>query len=163
MCDQVKSREIHHGSGIVSRFFPRRGRKSTNPPPPGRLSGALGISLSALVARAERDESPIARRGEQPVWVDPASRYVRRALSPRPGGRLELVEIELPAGTVVGYPSEAALAAEQQIWLIEGDLVVREDDREHRLARGDCLELRPGTARVFRTDDGCRYLVAYAR
>lgn len=129
----------------------------------GRLSGALGLALSALVARAERGDAPVARAAEQPLWVDPATGYRRRVLSPRPGGRLELLEIELPAGAAVGYPSQAALAGDQQIWVLEGELRVREDDREHRLAPGDCLALAPGTAREYRTEAGCRYLVAYAR
>jgi transcriptional regulator with XRE-family HTH domain len=129
----------------------------------GRLSGALGIPLSSLVARAERAESPVARASDQPVWIDPASGYVRRALSPDPGGRLELVEIELPAGASIGYPPEAALPADQQLWLLEGDLSVREDRTEHVLAAGDCLSLTPQTEREYRTEAGCRYLVAYAR
>jgi transcriptional regulator with XRE-family HTH domain len=129
----------------------------------GRLSGALGITLSSLVARAERAESPVARAADQPVWIDPATGYIRRALSPDPGGRLELLEIELPAGASIGYPPEAALPADQQVWLLEGDLSVREDRTEHLLTAGDCLALTPQTEREYRTDAGCRYLVAYAR
>jgi transcriptional regulator with XRE-family HTH domain len=129
----------------------------------GRLSGALGITLSSLVARAEREDSPVARVSDQPVWVDPATGYLRRALSPNPGGRLELVEIELPAGASIGYPAEAALPADQQLWLLEGDLSVREDRTERRLTAGDCLALTPQTEREYRSEAGCRYLVAYAR
>jgi transcriptional regulator with XRE-family HTH domain len=129
----------------------------------GRLSGALGISLSALVARAERADSPVARAGDQPVWVDPATRYRRRALSPLPGGRLELIEIALPAGAVIGYPREASLAADQQVWVLEGELTVREDGTEHQLHAGDCLSMHPRTAREYATASGCRYLVALAR
>jgi transcriptional regulator with XRE-family HTH domain len=129
----------------------------------GRLSGALGISLSMLVARAEQGDSPLAPRDEQSVWVDPATGYVRRRLSPSPAGRLELVEIELPPRVSVGYPREAALGADQQLWLLEGELLVREEGVEHRLSPGDCLALAPGMAREYRTEQGCRYLVAYAR
>lgn len=129
----------------------------------GRLSGGLGISLSALVARAERGGSPLARAGDQPVWVDPATGYSRRALSPQPRDRLELVEVELPADTAIGYPAEASLASQQQVWVLEGELCVREDETEHRLHAGDCLALTPATAREYLTDEGCRYLVALAR
>jgi quercetin dioxygenase-like cupin family protein len=73
------------------------------------------------------------------------------------------VEIELPPTTVVGYPPEAALHRHQQIWMLEGELRVCQDGGEHRLAAGDCLALTPDTAREYRTGDGCRYLVAYAR
>ena len=37
----------------------------------GRLAGALGLTLSQLVARAEGQDRSVARRGEQPVWTDP--------------------------------------------------------------------------------------------
>lgn len=129
----------------------------------GRLSGGLGISLSALVAKAEGDGWPVSRAAEQPVWVDPATGYRRRALSPQPSGRLELVEIDMPAGTVVGYPPEAALHPHQQIWVLEGELRVRENELEHRLFAGDCLALTPASAREYSSAGGCRYLVALAR
>jgi transcriptional regulator with XRE-family HTH domain len=129
----------------------------------GRLSGGLGISLSALVARAERPGSPIARADEQPVWVDPATGYRRRAVSPQPRERLELVEVELPAGTAIGYPPEASLAAHQQVWVLSGDLRVRENETEHQLAAGDCVALAPASAREYATTGGSRYLVALAR
>lgn len=129
----------------------------------GRLSGGLGISLSALVARAESGEYPVTRASDQPVWVDPATGYRRRALSPQPEGRLELIEIELPAGAVVGYPPQAALTPHEQIWVLEGELQVRENDTQHRLSAGDCLTLTFATAREYATDGGCRYLVAQAR
>jgi transcriptional regulator with XRE-family HTH domain len=129
----------------------------------GRLSGGLGISLSALVARAERAGAPVVRAADQPVWVDPATGYVRRALSPAPRDRLELVEVELPPATAIGYPPEASLAAHQQVWVLEGVLRVRENDTEHRLEAGDCLALTPVTEREYATEEGCRYLVALAR
>ena len=152
-------------SGVSRAMIARIEREEAQPTAAllGRLSGGLGISLSALVARVERPGSPIARRGDQPVWVDPATGYRRRALSPDPHGRLELVEIELPPNTVVGYPPAASLRRHQQIWALEGELCVREAGSQHRLAAGDCLALTPDTAREYRTTGGCRYLVAYAR
>ena len=85
------------------------------------MSGGLGISLSALVAWAEGGEYQLKRAGDQPLWVDPATGYRRRALSPQPGGRLELIEIELPAGAVVGYPPQAALTPQEQVWVLAGE------------------------------------------
>ncbi len=37
----------------------------------GRLSAALGLTLSELVARAEQSDRRLARADEQPVWTDP--------------------------------------------------------------------------------------------
>ncbi|WP_375484803.1 helix-turn-helix domain-containing protein [uncultured Jatrophihabitans sp.] len=131
----------------------------------GRLSGALGWSLSQLLARAEGDTGRVARRAAQAVWTDPGTGYVRRAVSPNTGGPLELVEVELPAGAEVAFPVESYLHAHHQIWVLDGHLVFRDDDTEHELAAGDCLELstpRPG-AYLNRSDAPCRYLVVLAR
>src|SRR3954447_23193566 len=71
----------------------------------GRLSGALGLTLSELIARAEHAGSRLARAQEQPVWTDPESGYSRRAVSPAAGGPLELVEVTLPPGAGGAYPA----------------------------------------------------------
>src|SRR3954447_14798215 len=60
----------------------------------GRLSAALGMTLSELIARAESADAPrLARSADQPTWTDPETGYVRRAVSPRPGGPIQLVEV----------------------------------------------------------------------
>jgi transcriptional regulator with XRE-family HTH domain len=131
----------------------------------GRLSGALGMSLSELVARAEREHERVARAADQPVWIDPATGYSRRAVSPAPGGPIELVEVELPAGASVGYPADAFTFLHHQIWVLEGELRFREGSVEHRLGGGDCLALGPPAPCVYENETGevCRYLVAVAR
>src|SRR5436305_12804808 len=53
----------------------------------GRLSGALGITLSSLAARAERADPPVARAPGQPACIEPATGYLPRAPAPTPGGR----------------------------------------------------------------------------
>ena len=58
----------------------------------GKLAGALGMTLSELIAQAEgiaEDRGRLVRLVEQPVWVDPDTGYRRRAVSPAPGGPLE--------------------------------------------------------------------------
>lgn len=131
----------------------------------GRLSAALGMTLSELVARAERDERRLVRAAEQPTWTDPESGYRRRAVSPVAGGPLELVEVELPAGSEVAFPADAYAFKHQQIWVLEGRLLFREGATDHELDAGDCLQLGPPEPCVFinRADTRCRYLVALAR
>jgi transcriptional regulator with XRE-family HTH domain len=131
----------------------------------GRLSGALGMTLSELVARAEHDDRRLVRAADQPRWVDPQSGYERRAISPVPGGPLELVEIELPVGATVSYPAESYAFVHQQIWVLHGRLVFVEGDDEHDLRAGDCLELGPPVACRFHNPSTrpSRYLVALAR
>jgi len=130
----------------------------------GRLSAALGLTLSQLIARAEHADQRLLRAAEQPCFTDPDSGYRRRALSPA-GGPLELVEVELPAGAEVSYPSEAYRFIHQQIWLLEGRLRFREGDAEHELHPGDCLSLGAPAPCTFvnPTRRRCRYLVAVAR
>jgi len=131
----------------------------------GRLSGALGLTLSELVARAEQDGHRLVRGPAQPVWTDPETGYRRRAVSPNPGGPLDLVEVELPEGAQVAYPPDAYRFIRQQIWMLEGRLRFREGDVEHELAAGDCLELGSPVPCAFvnPTRRPCRYLVAVAK
>lgn len=49
-----------------------------------RLSGAFGISMSTLIARAEMQEGKLLRLANQPVWRDPQTHYLRRHVSPVP-------------------------------------------------------------------------------
>jgi transcriptional regulator with XRE-family HTH domain len=129
----------------------------------GRLSAALGLTLSELVARAEHEDRRLMRAAEQPTWTDPETGYRRRALSPVSGGPLELVEVELPAGASVSYPADAYAFIHQQIWVLEGRLSIREGDLEHVLDAGDCLEFGAPSARTFGCVEACRYLVALTR
>lgn len=131
----------------------------------GRLSAALGMTLSELVARAEHADRRLARAAEQPRFTDPESGYRRRALSPASGGPLELVEVELPAGAEVSYPADAYVFIHQQNWVLDGRLHLREGDTEHELEQGDCLQLGPPAPCTFvnPTRRKCRYLVALTR
>jgi transcriptional regulator with XRE-family HTH domain len=131
----------------------------------GRLSGALGLTLSELIARAEHADGRIARAADQPVWTDPDSGYTRRALSPASGGPLELVEIVLPGSARVAYPADTYAFIHQQLWVLEGVLCFLEGDVEHELAAGDCLMVGPPADCVFSNPRRapCRYLVALSR
>jgi transcriptional regulator with XRE-family HTH domain len=131
----------------------------------GRLSAGLGMTLSELVAQAERDDRRLVRAADQPRWVDPQTGYVRRAISPAAGGPLELVDVELPAGARVSYPADAYAFIHQQIWVLRGRLLFREGETEHDLRAGDCLQLGPPAPCAFHNPGAraCRYLVALTR
>ena len=118
----------------------------------GRLSGALGMTLSELIARAEHADSRLARAADQPTWTDPDSGYTRRAVSPAAGGPLELVEVTLPAGASVAYPADTYAFIHQQLWVLEGTLRFREGELEHVLEAGDCLQLGAPANCVFASD-----------
>nr|VUD34493.1 transcriptional regulator [Raoultella sp. NCTC 9187] len=91
----------------------------------GRLSGAFGISMSTLIARAEMQEGKLLRFANQPVWRDPQSHYLRRHVSPRSDLPIDLVQVELPAGSrcsdargllCAGAPAD--LAAAGRAWCL---------------------------------------------
>lgn len=127
-----------------------------------RLSGAFGMTLSELIAGAEGLPDRLSRRDRQSVWRDPATGYLRRAVSPTASLLLQLVEVELPAAARVPMPRESYLFIDQQIWVLEGRLRFIEGDETHELAAGDCLQLGDPRACVFEnpTNTTCRYLVA---
>jgi transcriptional regulator with XRE-family HTH domain len=131
----------------------------------GRLSAALGMTLSELVARAEHADRRLSRAAEQPTWTDPESGYTRRALSPISGGPLELVEVELPPGAEVAYPADTYAFIHQQMWVLDGHLRFVEGDRVSDLHAGDCLQVGPPADCTFVNpgDAPCRYLVAVAK
>jgi transcriptional regulator with XRE-family HTH domain len=131
----------------------------------GRLSGAFGLTLSALLARAEQASGRLARRAQQPHWTDPETRYRRRTVSPSTGGPLEIVEVDLPAGASVGFPAAAYTFRYHQILVLAGTLTLIEGEAEHTLGKGDCLELGPPAAVTYanRTAKACVYLVALVR
>jgi transcriptional regulator with XRE-family HTH domain len=135
----------------------------------GRLAGALGMTLSELVAQAEEavggPAGRLARAADQPVWTDPETGYRRRAVSPAPGGPIELVHVELPAGARVAFPPDTYTYVHHQIWLLDGRLRFHEGEIVHDLQAGDCLQLGAPAPCVYLnpTDAPCRYLVALAR
>ena len=130
-----------------------------------RLSGALGLTLSELIARAEGEDRRLARAAEQATWTDPETGYRRRAVSPPSAGPLELVEVELPAGASVPFAADTYAFISQQIWVLAGRLRFIEDDITHELDAGDCLQLGPPAPCIFvnTTDLPCRYLVALSK
>lgn len=127
----------------------------------GRLSGAFGISMSTLIARAEMQEGKLLRFADQPVWHDPQSHYLRRHVSPRSDLPIDLVQIELPAGSDIPMPASSYALARQLIWLQRGELVFVEGDTRHAMQAGDCLELGPPNDCRFinESSENCRYLI----
>ncbi|MBJ8367763.1 helix-turn-helix domain-containing protein [Citrobacter cronae] len=138
-----------------------RGESSPTATLLGRLSGAFGISMSMLIARAEMQEGKLLRLADQPVWHDPQSHYLRRHVSPRSDLPIDLVQIELPAGSDIPMPASSYVQARQLIWLQQGELVFVEGDVRHEMKAGDCLELGPPNDCRFinETTQTCIYLV----
>src|SRR5258708_4915171 len=154
-------------SGVSKAMISKveRGESSPTATLLGRLSGAFGLTLSTLLARAEGATSRLVRASEQAVWHDPATGYQRTSVSPVSSGVIDLVRCELPPGKSVAYPACAFTFIHQQIWMLKGRLHFIEGTEVHELHSGDCLQLGSPTDCRFenRQRTGCIYLVVVAR
>jgi transcriptional regulator with XRE-family HTH domain len=162
--------ELAARSGVSRAMISKLERAEASPTAAllGRLSGPFGLTVSALLARAEgmATGGVLARAAAQARWRDPGTGYLRRQLSPA-GADPELVRVELPPGAVVPFPAASyTLLRGQCIWLLEGELVFREGATTHRLAPGDCLALGPPQDCAYENPSATQpsiYVVAVAR
>lgn len=159
--------DLAERSGVSKAMISKieRGEASPTATLLGRLSGAFGLQLSMLLALAEQAGERLSRQADQPVWQDPETGYTRRAISPRNGGMLELLEVALPAGVRVSYPSSAFTFQHQQIWVREGSLTFEEGTVTYQLEVGDCLQLGlPSPCTFFNPgEQSCVYVIALVR
>jgi len=157
-------------SGVSRAMISRIERAEASPTATllARLCGALDVSLSVFFATTDMaSPSPLIRRSEQPVWSDPQTGYRRRSVSP-PGmpSRIDLVEVEFPAGARVSLPPlglETGMT--QHVWLLDGVLEVTAGETVHALQPGDCLYMSIGAAHGFFNpgDRPARYAVVLDR
>jgi transcriptional regulator with XRE-family HTH domain len=159
--------DLAERSGVSKAMISKieRGESSPTAIVLGRLSGAFGLTISTLLARAEGIPSRLVRASEQAVWRDPATGYLRTAVSPEGSGVIDLVRCELPPGASVAYPASAFTFIHQQIWMLQGRLHFIEGAEIHELCRGDCLQLGSPADCQFenRQRTKCTYLVVVAR
>jgi len=128
-----------------------------------RLLGPLNETLSGFFASASEAPSPMRRLAEQPVWRDPETGYVRRAVSP-PGFAIatDLVDVTLPGEARAAMPSVVSdPPQEQYVWLLEGRLIMECDGARHEMQPGDCLHMTLAQGTVFENPgrQSCRYAV----
>lgn len=160
--------ELAARSGVSKAMISKIEREEASPTAAllGRLSGAFGLTMSTLLARAEGGGSRLVRAADQPTWQDPATRYMRRQISPQlPDLPIELTEVELPAGAEVTLPASSYAFIRQVIWVLDGVLTFTEGETVHELSTGDCLALGPPVDCTFRNGGAspCRYAVALIR
>jgi transcriptional regulator with XRE-family HTH domain len=154
-------------SGVSKAMISKieRGEASPTATVLGRLSGALSLTVSALLSSASPVHHGVRKQAEQPLWSDPETGYVRRQVLSGQKIPLELVEVTLPPGKQVTMPASAYSFIQQAIWVLEGTLLFHEGDRVHHLDTGDSLELGPPQDCIFenKSPENCRYLVAVVR
>jgi transcriptional regulator with XRE-family HTH domain len=161
--------ELAQRSGVSRAMISKveRGESSPTAALLGRWSGAFGLSLSQLLARVEGAGGRVQRAAEAHSWRDPATGFVRRALTPpQNAGPLELVDCVLPPRAEIAYPASAyAFHADQQIVVLIGELRFVQGAVEYQLKAGDCLRLGPPENCVYRNagKSPCHYIVAVLR
>jgi transcriptional regulator with XRE-family HTH domain len=130
-----------------------------------RLAGAFDLTLAGLMLRAEGQGERLTRAGEQPVWRDPETGYLRQQVFGRPDHPVEIIRVELPAGQRVALPASSYAHIRQIVWVQTGSLVITEAGERHTLGAGDCLGFGPPSEVTFanETSAPCTYIVALAR
>ncbi|MET0220422.1 MAG: XRE family transcriptional regulator [Tardiphaga sp.] len=128
-----------------------------------KLAKAFGMTLAALMARAEERHDLLIRSSEQPVWRDPETGYVRKQVFRHPDHPVELVKVEMPARQSVTL--SAYVNMRQAVWVLRGNLVLVEDGERHQLGPGDCLGFGTPADVTFANETAipCEYIVALAR
>jgi transcriptional regulator with XRE-family HTH domain len=152
-------------SGVSRAMISRieRGEASPTAALLARLANALGTTLSHFFGDG-LEHGPLARAAARPVWRDPATGYLRRAVTPETFPA-DIVDVTLPAGVSVTYDNAVPLAIEQVVWVLDGGLELTFGDEIHTLGTGDCLQMRLDRPITFRnaTARETRYAVVLAR
>ncbi|MEU8510551.1 XRE family transcriptional regulator [Kitasatospora sp. NPDC048722] len=114
----------------------------------GRLCAVYGRTMSRLLAEVESAPARLVRAGEQRIWRDGTSGFVRRSVSPPHNSlRAEIIEGRLPAGADLVYDRPCVPGMEHHLWVLEGELELTVDGEPHRLGAGDCLRYTTSSSR----------------
>ncbi len=131
-----------------------------------KLATGLGVMLASLFDAPAPAVNPVSRRSIQREWMDPASGYVRRNISP-PGfpSPIQIVEVTFPPGQRVAYESSVREEiTHQQVWVLQGTIEIQLGSDRYELKTGDCFAMvldRPITY-VNSTAKPARYAVVIA-
>ena len=117
----------------------------------GRLAGAHGSTVSRLLADIEAEAPALIARANQPEWVDRATGFRRRLISPPSlDFDCEMLSCELPPGASIDYPLPPRLGLEHHLYLEDGVLELTIQGKAYRLSAGDCLRYKLMGASRFR-------------
>ena len=136
--------DLATASGLSRATLSRIERQETSPTASqlGQVCAAFGITMSRLLGGIEGELDSYVPRSHQLLWIDPATGFRRRQVSPSSSAlRNEIIEGTLPAGAAIAYDSPPVMGLEQQIWLISGRLEFTDQEAVHILDAGDCLRL----------------------
>jgi transcriptional regulator with XRE-family HTH domain len=173
---RVKAERERHGwslaaladrSGVYKAMLSKIEREEVSPTAAIllRIATALGYTLAGFLSPPEARTKAVLRADEQPVWRDPASRYLRRQVFQSVENPMELVEVQLPPRARVALPASAYTLIRQVVWVLAGTLTLKRGTSTIELAKGDRYEFGPPENTEFRnaTAKECHYLVALLR
>jgi transcriptional regulator with XRE-family HTH domain len=159
---------LAHAADVSRAMLSRieRGESSPTAQLLSKICRGLGITLSVLFSATEAPASPLSRRRDQPTWRDPATRYLRRNVSPPgTGSPVDIVEVEFPPGESVALDNLRLSGVDQHVWVLDGELEMTVGDEVFCLGTGDCLAMRLDRPTGFRnrSDRTVRYAVVISR
>lgn len=158
--------QLASASGVSRAMIDRieRGASSPTALVLGKLSAALGLTISSLLSRPVDGPAAVVRDGERATWTDPSTGYRRRQVVATPAFPVDVTEVVLPPGATVSYPAGSFSFTRHLIWVLDGTLTFREGDAVHELAAGDRLILGAAADCDYRneSDRDCRYCVLVA-
>ena len=114
-----------------------------------------------MLADIEGDAPALVRRDKQPEWVDPATGFRRRTVSPPSlDFDCEVLSCELPTGAHIDYPLPPRLGLEHHLYLMDGALELAVEGVVHRLHAGDCLRYKlMGPSHFAASASAARYML----
>jgi transcriptional regulator with XRE-family HTH domain len=130
----------------------------------GALASAYAMTISRILAPAERPFQPLVARAEQSVWQDSSRGFTRHIVSP-PSGALsvEIIRCELAATQSISYEKPPVAGLEHHLTLLKGALTVTVEGETYVLREGDCLRYRLFGASRFETGrSSASYLIVLA-
>jgi len=130
----------------------------------GALAAAYAMTISRILAPAERPFQALVARAEQSAWHDPSHGFTRHIVSP-PSGALsvEIVRCELAANQSISYEKPPVAGLEHHLTMLKGALTVSVDGETYALREGDCLRYRLfGSSRFETRRSPASYLIVLA-
>lgn len=127
-----------------------------------KLSKALGLSMTELVAQQPEDDIVLLKADQQPLIVDPKSNYVRRCLSPiLPGRGIDWSISELPPRGKTPVFHAHRQGTEEYLFVLNGVLEITIGNRSYEIHEGDSIFYKAAASHAFEnlTDEVVKYMV----
>ena len=126
-----------------------------------QLASGLGVTIGELLTDDAR-EPAVDRQADRTVERDPETGVEFEVLAPdwRAEG-VGILLVRLPRGQGTGTLSPHPLTTREHVYVLEGNLEARIDDRAFSLGRGDAMSIEAQQTHELRASgaEGCTFLV----